>query len=312
MLNDKMIHNYIAFILKIKNQYINEERGMIYLNGFTFPAAEMEFNFFMSVKRTCYDTYYPFKILSKNGFERVEFEPITIFYGGNGSGKSTALNVIAEKLALNRDSIYNKSNFFHDYVDMCSAALMREIPENSRIITSDDVFDYMLNIRNLNEGIDQKREELFDEYLEVKYAHFQMRSMEDYDQLKKVNKSRSKTQSRYVRSEIMDNVREYSNGESAFKYFTEKIDENGLYLLDEPENSLSPKRQLELMKFIEESVRFFHCQFIISTHSPFLLGMKDAKIYNLDENPVKLQSWTALENVRIYYDFFKSHESDFQ
>ncbi len=34
------------------------------------------------------------------------------------------------------------------------------IPENSRIITSDDVFDYMLNIRTFNEGIDQKREEL--------------------------------------------------------------------------------------------------------------------------------------------------------
>jgi predicted ATPase len=139
-----------------------------------------------------------------------------------------------------------------------------------------------------------------------------MKSMADYEQLKKVNKSRSKTQSRYVRSELMDNVREYSNGESAYKYFTEKIGENGLYLLDEPENSLSPKRQIELMSFIEESVRFFGCQFIISTHSPFLLGMKGAKIYNLDENPVKLQSWTKLENVRIYYDFFKSHENEFR
>ncbi|MFV0341497.1 MAG: AAA family ATPase, partial [Anaerocolumna sp.] len=144
------------------------------------------------------------------------------------------------------------------------------------------------------------------------YSKFQMRSMADYDQLVKVNKSRSKTQSRYVRSELMDNVREYSNGESAFKYFTEKIGENGLYLLDEPENSLSPKRQLELMKFIEDSVRFFGCQFLISTHSPFLLGMKDAKIYNLDENPAKLQSWTQLENVRIYYEFFKSHENEFK
>mgnify|MGYP006990124335 CR=1 FL=1 len=38
----------------------------------------------------------------------------------------------------------------------------------------------------------------------------------------------------------MDNVREHSNGESAFLYFTDKIKENGLYLLDEPENSLSP------------------------------------------------------------------------
>lgn len=40
----------------------------------------------------------------------------------------------------------------------------------------------------------------------------------------------------------MDNIREYSSGESAFKYFGK--DWRGGYLLDEPENSLSPKKQL--------------------------------------------------------------------
>ncbi|WP_019153563.1 AAA family ATPase [Robertmurraya massiliosenegalensis] len=284
---------------------------MVYLHDFSFPNADMEFDFFMDIKRTCYDSYYPFKILSRNGFDSIVFEPVTILYGGNGSGKSTALNVIAEKTGIKRDSIYNKSNFYPDYVNMCEMQLKTNIPENSRIITSDDVFDYMLNIRNLNEGIDQKREELFEEYLDAKYSHFQMKSMADYEQLVKVNTARSKTQSRFVRNELMDNVREYSNGESAFKYFIEKIGENGLYILDEPENSLSPKRQMELMKFIEDSARFFGCQFIISTHSPFLLSMKEAKIYNLDETPVKVRRWTELENVRTYYDFFKSHENEF-
>ena len=102
----------------------------------------------------------------------------------------------------------------------------------------------------------------------------------------------------------MDNVRELSNGESALKYFTEKIGENGLYILDEPENSLSPVRQLELKKFIEDSVRFFGCQFIISTHSPFLLAMPGTKIYDLDETPVSVKKWTELENVRVYREFF--------
>lgn len=284
---------------------------MLYLNCFTFPNEEMEFDFFLKIKRTCYDSFYPFKILSANGLERIDFEPVTILYGGNGSGKSTALNVIAEKTGISRDSIYNKSNFYPDYVDMCEMYLETDIPENSRIITSDDVFDYMLNIRNLNEGIDQKREELFEEYLDAKYSHFQMKSMADYEQLKKVNNARSKTQSRFVRSELIDNVREYSNGESAYRYFTEKIGENGLYILDEPENSLSPKRQMELMSFIEESARFLGCQFIISTHSPFLLAMRGAKIYDLDENPVDIKRWTELENVRIYYEFFKLHTDEF-
>ncbi|MFD1134871.1 AAA family ATPase [Paenibacillus urinalis] len=284
---------------------------MIYLHTFSFPNDDMEFDFFMNIKRTCYDSFYPFKILSKNSLQVIDFEPVTILYGGNGSGKSTALNVIAEKTGIQRDSIYNKSNFYPDYVRMCDMHTRADIPEHSRIITSDDVFDFMLNIRNLNEGIDHKREELFDEYLDAKYSQFQMRSMEDYEQLKKVNAARSKTQSRYVRSTLMDNVREYSNGESAFRYFTEKIGENGLYILDEPENSLSPQRQLDLMKFIEDSARFFGCQFIISTHSPFLLSLKEAKIYNLDENPVKVRHWTELDHVRTYYEFFKKNENAF-
>ena len=284
---------------------------MLYLNSFTFPSADREFDFIMSVKRTCYDSFYPFKILSGHDLDRLDFDTVTILYGGNGSGKSTALNVIAEKTGLCRDSIYNKSNFFPDYVQLCNMNAEEDIPKNSRIITSDDVFDYMLNIRNLNEGIDVKRENLFDEYLDAKYSKFQMKSMDDYDQLKKVNSSRSKTQSRFVRNELIDNVREYSNGESAFLYFTEKIGENGLYLLDEPENSLSPKRQMELMSLIEESARFFGCQFIISTHSPFLLAMCGARIYNLDKDPVTIEHWTELENVRAYYDFFKTHEKEF-
>ena len=65
------------------------------------------------------------------------------------------------------------------------------------------------------------------------------------------------------------------------------------------------------MSFIEDSARFLGCQFIISTHSPFLLAMRGAKIYDLDENPVDVKRWTELENVHIYYDFFKTHENEF-
>lgn len=284
---------------------------MIYLSHFSFPDEEKEFDFFLSVKRTCYDSYYPFKVLSKHRLSMLDFEPITILYGGNGSGKTTALNIIAEKLNLKRDTLYNRSNFFEDYVRLCDFKSVKHLPSDSRIITSDDVFDYMLNIRTLNEGIDKKREELFDDFLDTKYSHFRMNSLDDYEQLKKVNLARSKTQSKYVRANLMDNVREHSNGENAFLYFTEKITENCLYLLDEPENSLSPERQLELKKFIEDSARFFGCQFIISTHSPFLLSMKGAKIYDMDEEIVDVKKWTELSNVRAYFNFFKEHEREF-
>ena len=284
---------------------------MIYLEHIVFPSEDREYKFILDEKSTCYDTFYPFKVLSKRDLRRIDFEPITILCGGNGSGKTTVLNVIAEKLQLHRDSIYNKSNFFPDYVNMCKVAFENDLPSKSRIITSDDVFDYMLNIRNLNEGIDEKRKEMFQDYLDTKYSKFQMRSLDDYEQLKKVNRVRSITQSKYIRSEVKDNIREYSNGESAFRYFAEKIEENGLYLLDEPENSLSPERQLELKQLIEDSARFFGCQFIISTHSPFLLSLKGAKIYDMDENPVDLKHWTEVKNVRAYYKFFEEHRDEF-
>lgn len=285
---------------------------MKYLKSFCFVRQEQEFNFFMRIQRTCYDSYYPFQVLSRIGFARIDFEPVTILYGGNGTGKSTALNVIAEKLNLKRDAPYNRSNFFEDYADLCEYETCSVIPKESRIITSDDVFDFMLDMRALNEGIDRKREEVFEEYLDAKYSKFRFRSMEDYDRLKQVNLARRKTQSKYVRENLMDNVRERSNGESAFLYFSERIRENALYLLDEPENSLSAERQRELSRFIEDSARFFGCQFVISTHSPFMLSMKGAKIYDLDEKPVDVKRWTELGNVREYFSFFKEHEKEFE
>lgn len=285
---------------------------MVYLSHFEFPTAEMEYDFIFQQKRTCYDTYYPFQILSRHQFRMIDFEPVTILYGGNGSGKSTALNVIAEKLGLCRDSLYNRSNFFEDYIVMCQYEAEKRIPAHSAIITSDDVFDFMLNLRSLNEGIDRKREELLEDYMEQKYGKFQMRSLADYEQLKAVNLARKSSQSQYIRKTLNDNVREHSNGESAFLYFAEKIKENGLYLLDEPENSLSPEKQQELLRFLEDSARFFGCQFVIATHSPFLLSMRGAKIYDMDEEIVDVKKWCDLANVQEYYKFFKKHEREFE
>lgn len=284
---------------------------MIYLSEFSFPDGEQESYFFDTVKRTCYDTYYPFQVLPAHGVTRLTFEPITIMCGGNGCGKSTVLNVIAEKLALHRDTLFNRSPFLEDYTALCDYALRHGLPEDSCIVTSDDVFDFMLNLRALNQGIDQKREALYDEYLINKRARFQLRSMDDYETLRQINLARRTTQSKYVRANLMDNPREHSNGESALLYFQNKVKDGGLYLLDEPENSLSPEKQLELAQFLEESARFFQCQLIIATHSPFLLALRGAKIYHLDETPARVRHWTELPNVQTYRTFFLSHENEF-
>ena len=160
-----------------------------------------------------------------------------------------------------------------------------------------------------------KREDLLEEYrrLTDPFApRFQLHSLDDYEQLKRVTAARRKTKSQYVRDYLGSNIRERSNGESALMYFTNKIQENGLYLLDEPENSLSPENQLELVKFLEDSVRFFGCQLVIATHSPFFLAMREAKIYDLSGEKAKVSRWTELSNVRAYYDFFRKHAGAFE
>lgn len=286
-----------------------------YLKSFTFPSNEQDSGFCGSIQRSAYDSFYPFGVLSSRGLRYVEFEPVTIFYGGNGSGKTTALNVIAEKTGVQRGSVYNKSNFFPDYVKLCQVDTLSYVPRCSRIITSDDVFDYMLDMRNYNQAVDRRRDKVFMEWVEYTDPFapaWNFGGMEDYDELKLRVNAKKQTQSRYTRDRLgVKNVIDGSNGETAFRYFVEKIGDGGLYLLDEPENSLSPSRQLELVKFMEESARFFECQFIISTHSPFLLAMKDAKIYDLDSDPARVRQWTELENVRAYRDFFKEREGEF-
>ncbi len=207
-------------------------------------------------------------------------------------------------MSLKRVSVFNQSNFFEDYLALCQYRLEEQIPSSSEIITSDDVFDYALNIRSLNLGIDEKREAVFGDYLDAKYAKFQMQSLEDYERLKEITQARSKTQSKYVRDTMISNIRTQSNGENAFKYFTEKITENALFLLDEPENSLSPEMQIKLKLFIEEAVRFYNCQIIMVTHSPFLLSLEGAKIYDFDSDPIAVKHWMELKNIRLYHDFF--------
>ena len=291
---------------------------MIYLSRFFFPDGDREFDFRRQEKRQCFDTFYPFHVLSSKGLTALEMDHVTLLYGGNGSGKTTAVNVMGEKLGLKRDTLYNRSNFFEDYAALCDYELRRPIPPESRIITSDDVFDFMLNIRSINQGVDRERAEIFEEYRELsdanpgnKYSGFRLKSMEDYDTLRRLNAARKKTLSRYTRQYALDNVREQSNGESAFVYFTQKIGEGQLYLLDEPENSLSPQRQQDLAAFIEESVRFYACQFVIATHSPFLLALRGARVYDLDADPARTRKWTDLPNVRAYYDFFDRHRREF-
>lgn len=289
---------------------------MIYLNSFSFPSTADEIGYLANGSKalmTCYDSRYPFQVFLYREMPEIHFGDITIFYGSNGSGKSTALNVIADKTKLRRESEYNRTDFMEPYLELCDfeCEWNSNIPPMSRIITSDDVFDYLLDIRSINNGIDRKRGQLLNQYKRDREEQFQFHSLDDLDELKRRNKAKSQTKLQYVRNQLVNNIREQSNGESALSYFSTHINEPALYLLDEPENSLSAAMQLRLKSYIEETARYDGSQFVISTHSPFLLSIKGAKIYNLDAVPICRDKWTNLENVRIYQQFFYDHRHDF-
>ena len=95
------------------------------------------------------------------------------------------------------------------------------------------------------------------------------------------------------------------------QFFRDYLLPDSLYLLDEPENSLSADRQIDLAEWIASMARYERCQFIISTHSPFIISIPDARLYNLDVHPASVMPWTEVESVKVYHDFFERHASEF-
>ena len=273
-------------------------RGMVYLLSFK-----------LSQERVNNPNIYPYNVFREKEIEPFIFSPITIFYGNNGSGKSTLLNIIANKMGL-KGKEYATSNSY-GIVDYCGRFSKecqygladdengREIPcipEESRYIKSEDILYEIKKIQQqqvLSDGM------LYD-YVKGGMAK---KEAENY-----LTSKEGKKQQEYIKFA----QEKYSNGETALQFFEEFLLPDALYLLDEPEVSLSPMAQVSLAKEINKMARFLGCQFIVATHSPFMLGTLNAKIYNLDTPDYCVCEWNELENVRYFYRFFKEREILFQ
>lgn len=244
--------------------------------------------------------------------------PITILYGGNGSGKTTILNLIAESIKAMRHSAFNKSGLFYDYLNSCNT----ETGEQCRkmmIITSDDVFDYLQRQRRKFEAFNEQRSRFSDEMSRRRAVYKEEAELGkgvsvDFDDPESIESFHKRcaimknTNSMLIVKKMGIDQKGQSNGETAIDFFTDQITPGGLYLLDEPENSLSPKMQLALMDFISMMADEFDCQFIIASHSPFFIGMNYASVYNLDADIIDLCDWTELESIQVYRDFFRRLE----
>ena len=188
---------------------------LMYLERFTLPDAEQEEELIMEricETRDCasfVDNPYPCRLFPVRGLRELYFQNMTILYGGNGSGKSTLLNLIAEKLKLNRIAPFNSGEMVKAYVDACRYEMAFDeewfrhtVPDGSRIITSDDVFDYMLTVRTNNDEIGECREEARDQWGTLRYGNtVKFRGMEDYDtvRMQLLARSRSVSRKQFIR-----------------------------------------------------------------------------------------------------------------
>ncbi len=180
------------------------------------------------------------------------------------------------------------------------------------------MFQNIFRTREKNAFIDKNRHEIFEKYSAyhkenaVRDGLHEKSLIENGDLVRDLYDSK-KTMSHFTESRVSKNVIGGSSGEAAIDFFVSEIKDNGLYLLDEPENSLSPKFQTELAVFLLSSARFFGLLLIIATHSPFILSIPGAKMYNLDTSPVSVtRDFTELESIRIYYKFFKNLSDRFE
>ena len=271
---------------------------MIYLSSFVLSERQVK-----------NPNIYPYNVFRGKYIEPFVFTPITVFYGNNGSGKSTLLNIIANRLKL-KGKEYPTSNSYGlvDYCGLfsseCSYSLgeddfgqaIRSLPEASRYIKSEDI---LYEIKKI-----QQKQVLSDG---MEYDCVQ-RGMS----LQEVRQFLASKEGRKQEAYIMFAQEKYSNGETSMQYFEKYLHPNALYLLDEPEVSLSPANQVALAEEINKMARLLECQFIIATHSPFMLGTLNAKIYNLDIDDYDVAKWSELENVRYFYEFFKKHKKEFE
>lgn len=290
---------------------------MVYLEQFAVPNARQEEGYLSRCEGSVRECY-PFGVFEAPP-PPMEFGEVTIFYGGNGCGKTTLLNVITQKLGLGRSGLFNRTPHFEKYLEMCSCRLAGErsgypvrIPTESAFISSDDVFEQIMQRRKVNEDLESRRARTAGRCLDarrpMKLNTYQQGGFDSFLEHMEARRSSLRT---FVNRREATFEQEFSNGESAFRHFTEAIGENGLYLLDEPENSMAPALQTQLVDFLEASVACGD-QFIIATHSPLLLGLKDAVVYDLDTMPIRVRPWQQLENVRLLHDFFERHRDEFR
>ncbi len=215
---------------------------------------------------------YPFSLAVFEKTGTLEFDaPVTFFTGENGTGKSTLLRAIAGSAGI---QIWEEREGRRDAKNLHEDELHRSLRlewTNGRVPGS---FFASEIFRHFAEALDQ-------------WGRADAGCLDYFGSTSLVVKS---------------------HGQSHMAFFRHRFARKGLYLLDEPENALSPKRQIELLQLLRQFSGRGDVQFIIATHSPILLALPGAAIFSFDAAPIHRVAYEETDYYRIYRDFLDNRE----
>jgi predicted ATPase len=218
---------------------------------------------------------YPFSIPVIKTLEELSFRSrVCLFTGENGTGKSTLLEAIAAHYGFGREG--GNRNFLNDST------------------ASNHSMDGLVKALRLS----------FDKRTGAGYflrAESWFNTVSHMDQLDEDKSAHSAPISMYYGGRSMHTR---SHGETFSTLFDLKFRRNGLFLLDEPEAALSPQRQLSFILLISEVLKKYKdAQFILSTHSPILLGYPDAQILSFDDGTIHETTYEETAPMQIVRRF---------
>ncbi len=219
---------------------------------------------------------YPFSVPAIRSLEEIEIHSrVSFFVGENGSGKSTLLEAVAVHYGFGREggtrNFYNDSTTSNHSID----ALVRVLRLSFDRRTGAGFFLRAESLFNVASHIDQSDQD--------QAADPGAPILSFYGQ-----------QSLHSRS----------HGEAFFTLFELKCQRDGLFLLDEPEAALSPQRQLAFLVLLKAVLqKFSDAQFIVSTHSPILLGYPGAQIMSFDDGHILPINYQETAPFKIYRRF---------
>ena len=222
---------------------------------------------------------------------------VTLFVGENGSGKSTLLEALA--CAIGSITVGSEG-----VADDASLAHVRPLADSLRLIwnvktrrgfflRAEDFFGYARRMSQLRAEMEAEAQRIREDPTLTRVQRGQA--------LMPYGRELGAMQRSYGAG--LDAA---SHGESFLALFQSRFVPNGLYLLDEPEAPLSPMRQLALLALIQQCVVTQGAQFVIATHSPLLMALPQATIYNFQDGQVTPITYDESEHVRFLRDFLNA------